>query len=233
MPVVEDAACAIGSELGQEGGFQPIGRPHGDAACFSLHPRKVVSTGDGGLITTNDPDLDRRFRLLRQHGMSLTDLERHKSDQVLVESYLTTGYNYRMTDIQAAAGIVQLTRLPEIIARRRQAAGHYARLLSEIPGVVLPTVPDWARTNWQSYVVRLAPEIDRQQVMNSLLAAGIPTRRGIMSAHLEPPYAPSWPLGSLPESEKASARCLILPMHHEMDEAACARVAQALREALP
>lgn len=232
-PVVEDAACAAGSLLDVDGkGLAPIGRPHGRVACFSLHPRKVLTTGDGGLLTTNDPELDRRFRLLRQHGMNLSDLQRHNAGKVLTESYVTTGFNYRMTDVQAAMGREQLTRLPEIIRRRRESADRYAGLLAGIPGVAAPTEPAKARTNWQSYVVRLHPGIDRAQVMERLLDAGIPTRRGIMSAHLEPPYAAAWHPGSLPESEAASRNCLILPMHHEMDEQACRRVAEALKEAV-
>jgi dTDP-4-amino-4,6-dideoxygalactose transaminase len=233
VPVVEDAACAAGSLLDADGqGLAPIGRPHGDVACFSLHPRKVLTTGDGGMLTTNDPDKDRLFRLLRQHGMNLTDLERHNAGRVLVESYVTTGFNYRMTDVQAALGQVQMDRLGEIIRRRRESAGRYAALLAGIPGLRTPAEPEHARTNWQSYVVRLAPEIDRAQVMDRLLQAGIPTRRGVMSAHLEPPYAAAWPLGCLPNSEAASRHCLILPMHHEMDESACRRVATALEEAV-
>jgi dTDP-4-amino-4,6-dideoxygalactose transaminase len=104
IPVVEDAACAIGSEILWEGRWERIGRPHADIACFSFHPRKLLSTGDGGMLTTSSVELDASFRLLRQHGMSVSDTVRHASTDVVFEEYPVTGFNYRMTDIQAAIG---------------------------------------------------------------------------------------------------------------------------------
>ena len=112
LPVVEDAACAIGSEIRIGDRWERIGRPHGTVACFSFHPRKVITTGDGGMLTTSDPALDRKFRLLRQHGMSVPDTVRHGAKSVIFEEYPIVGFNYRMTDIQAAVGRVQLERLP-------------------------------------------------------------------------------------------------------------------------
>ena len=111
IPVIEDAACAIGSEIRVEGEWQTIGRPHGDVACFSFHPRKVITTGEGGMITTKHAEWDRQFRLLRQHGMSVSDTVRHRAAEVIRESYDVLGYNYRMTDLQAAVGRAQLGRL--------------------------------------------------------------------------------------------------------------------------
>ena len=134
VAVIEDAACAIGSEILWDGRWEKIGRPHGDVACFSFHPRKVISTGDGGMLTTRHPEWDQRFRLLRQHAMSVPDTVRHGSAQVIFESYPEVGFNYRMTDIQAAVGREQLKRLPEIVAERRvlaaplrRTAGRYSR----------------------------------------------------------------------------------------------------------
>ena len=115
IPVIEDAACALGSEILFDGAWQPIGRPHGDIACFSLHPRKVITVGDGGVLTTNNAEWDQRFRLLRQHGMSVPDTVRHKSNQVIFETYPVPGFNYRLTDVQAAIGLEQLKRLPHIV----------------------------------------------------------------------------------------------------------------------
>src|SRR5206468_5972283 len=154
LPVVEDAACAIGSELRVGGRWERVGRPHGTVACFSFHPRKVITTGDGGMLTTRDPELDRKFRLLRQHAMSVPDTVRHAAKTVIFEEYPEVGFNYRMTDIQAAVGIVQLRRLPGILARRIELAERYARALADIPGLVPPFVPDYARTNFQGYAVR-------------------------------------------------------------------------------
>ena len=104
IPVIEDAACAIGSQMLWKGEWQPIGRPHGDIACFSFHPRKVITTGDGGMLTTANKSFDEKFRLWRQHGMSVSDTVRHGAREVIFESYPELGYNYRMTDLQAALG---------------------------------------------------------------------------------------------------------------------------------
>ena len=169
IPVVEDAACAIGSEIRWMGQWDKIGKPHGDVACFSFHPRKVITTGDGGMLTTRRPELDRQFRLLRQHAMSVPDTVRHASGQVIFESYPTVGFNYRMTDIQAAVGREQLKRLPEILRHRRQLASQYAELLAGIPGLERPQEPEWARSNWQSSAVRLPECLDQQSVMQSML----------------------------------------------------------------
>ena len=99
LPVIEDAACASGSEILWKGQWEKIGKPHADIACFSFHPRKVITTGDGGMITTSNPDWDQKFRLWRQHGMSISDTKRHSSGQVVFEAYTELGYNYRLTDI--------------------------------------------------------------------------------------------------------------------------------------
>jgi dTDP-4-amino-4,6-dideoxygalactose transaminase len=214
LPVVEDAACAIGSEISLDAGatWEKIGKPHGDLACFSFHPRKILTTGDGGMITTNDFELDTRFRLLRQHGMSIPDTVRHGSDKVIFEDYVTTGFNYRMTDIQAAVGIEQLKKLDNIINERRSLAAHYAKLLSNIPYLKVPMVNDAIRPNWQSYPIRLldgAP-FGQLELMQFLLDKGIATRRGIMNAHQETPYIDGhW---SLPKSESARDQVILLPL---------------------
>ena len=127
---------------GSNGEWERIGKPHGDIACFSFHPRKVITTGEGGMLTTADAELDRKFRLLRQHGMSVPDTVRHGSPQVIFEDYLIVGFNYRMTDIQAAVGRKQLERLPELVARRRALAARYAELLGNIEGLRLPFEPE-------------------------------------------------------------------------------------------
>ena len=139
VAVVEDAACAAGSELRWDGEWQRVGRPHGDVACFSFHPRKLLSTGDGGMLTTARADLDARFRLLRQHGMSVPDTVRHSSKDVVFESYPVLGFNYRLTDIQAAIGREQLARLATIVARRRELAARYTAVLAGLPDVSTPT----------------------------------------------------------------------------------------------
>jgi dTDP-4-amino-4,6-dideoxygalactose transaminase len=233
LPVVEDAACAIGSEILWRGSLEKIGKPHGDIACFSFHPRKIITTGDGGMITTDNSEWDKQFRLWRQHGMNTSDTVRDRASQVIFESYSTFGYNYRMTDIQAAVGREQLKRLPAIIERRRFLAHRYSRLLREICNdLKLPAEPAWARSNWQSYAVRLTNNQDQRQVMEGLLDAGVATRRGVMCTHREPAYSREmWSCGSaacdcspnscahLRESEQAQDSTIILPLFHQMTDA--------------
>lgn len=225
LPVVEDAACAIGSEILWAGRWERIGRPHGTIACFSFHPRKVVSTGDGGMLTTSDPELDATFRLLRQHGMSVNDRERHGSNRVIFEEHSVLGFNYRMTDIQAAVGRQQLHRLDDIIAERRQLAAWYDEAVAPIEGFDAPFEPEWARSNYQSYVVRLPDHVDQRDIMQAMLDAAISTRRGIMCAHREVPYAGSY---DLPHSEASQDRHIVLPLFPGMTHADVERVATEL-----
>jgi perosamine synthetase len=213
VPVIEDAACAIGATIRLDHAWQKIGAPHGDAACFSFHPRKVITTGEGGMITTRHAAWDRLFRLWRQHGMDVPDAVRHASDRVVFESYPVRGFNYRMTDIQAAIGRCQLARLSEIIAERRQLATRYRTLLAALPAIVPPAEPEWARSNWQSYCVRLPMDVDQHGVMQFMLDHGVATRRGIMCAHLEPAYAGTPLRKRLRESEWARDHCILLPLY--------------------
>ena len=231
LPVVEDAACAIGSEILWDGQWEKIGRPRGDIACFSFHPRKVMSTGDGGMLTTANPEWDARFRLLRQHGMSVPDTVRHGSAQVIFESYPVVGYNYRLTDIQAAVGREQLRRLPEVIAIRRTLAERYRALLSSNLGIETPPEPEFARSNWQSYCVRLPSHCDQRTVMQEMLESGVATRRGIMCSHREAAYADHPQRLPLPHSEAAQDHCIILPLYPQMTEAEQQKVVAALKQA--
>ena len=246
VALVEDAACAAGSEILWDGEWQRIGRPHGEVACFSFHPRKLVSTGDGGMLTTWRADLDARFRLLRQHAMSVPDTTRHTAREVIFESYPELGFNYRMTDIQAAVGREQLKRLPAMVDRRRRLAQRYLTGLAGVRGLTLPTEPAWARTNWQSFCVRLGDGSDQRAFMQSLLDRGISTRRGIMCAHREAAYGPgTWTCrpgtpacdcpsgrcGRLVESERAQDQGVILPLFDQLTEADQDRVIACVREA--
>lgn len=232
VPVVEDAACAAGSEILWNGGWERIGRPRALVACFSFHPRKLLSTGDGGMLTTADPALDQQFRLLRHHGMSVSDTVRHTASTVVQEEYRVLGYNYRMTDIQAAIGREQLKRLPGIVARRRALAARYQERLAAVPGVTIPSEPSWARSNWQSYVVRVAAD-RRRPIMQRLLDAGISTRRGAMNAHCEAAYPPgTWrAASSLHESTAAQETAVVLPLFHQLSEFDQDRVIEELTRA--
>ena len=232
IALVEDAACAAGSQIRIDGQWERIGRPRGQIACFSFHPRKVITTGEGGMLTTSDPECDRKFRLCRQHGMSVPDTVRHGSRQVIFEDYLVIGFNYRMTDVQAAVGRKQLERLPDLVSRRRAIAASYAELLGNIDGLALPVEPEWARSNWQSYCVRLPNRVDQKAVMQSLLNQGIATRRGIMCSHREPPYSSEKQHHDLRQSELAQDNSILLPIYTQMTEDDVARVANALRREL-
>jgi perosamine synthetase len=234
IPVIEDAACAIGSEILWDGTWDRIGRPHGDIACFSFHPRKLLSTGDGGMLTTRSAAYDATFRLLRQHGMSVSDSVRHASAQVVFEEYPVAGFNYRMTDIQAAIGREQLLRLSAIVARRRMLADRYGRTLRGLRDVVPAVEPAWARTNWQSYTVRLEAPLDQRRVMQRMLEDGVSTRRGVMNVHRERAYPPgSWrAAGSLRRGEAAQDTTIVLPLYHQMTEEDQDRVVAALTRAV-
>ena len=211
LRVLDDAACAFGS-------FNR-GRPVGALAnvtVFSLHARKVVTTAEGGMITTDDAELADRLRRLRHQGMSLSDYARHGGPPTRFESYPEIGYNHRITDIQAAIGLAQLDRLDDILERRRAVAARYGAYLSGHPAFIAPHVPPRLTHNWQSYQIRLREEagLSRNTVMDRLFEMGIPTRRGVMASHLEPPYRRDAPF--LPLTESAAAATLQLPMHPEL-----------------
>jgi len=246
LPLIEDAACAVGSEVLWNGRWEQVGKPHGDAACFSFHPRKVLTTGDGGMITTANPEWDRRFRLWRQHGMDMPDTVRHASRQVMIESYTMLGFNYRMTDIQAAVGREQLKKLPAMVERRRELASRYRELLAGIPGVEPPVCPDWARSNWQSYCIRLLQGVNQHDIMQRLLDRGISTRRGIMCSHRQPAFtiepwsctpgadrcADGPQCARLRESMLAEDHAILLPFYSAMTTAEQDLVVSALAEAV-
>jgi dTDP-4-amino-4,6-dideoxygalactose transaminase len=231
IPVVEDAACAIGSEILWRGRWERIGRPHGDVACFSFHPRKIMNTGDGGMITTANAEWDRKFRLLRQHGMSVPDTVRHGSPKVIFEDYPLLGYNYRMTDIQAAVGREQLKRVPEVVTARRALAERYGEMLASNSGLEAPVEPAYARSNWQSYCVRLPDHCHQKGVMQIMLDAGVSTRRGIMCSHREAVYAPASRHRPLPRSERAQDRSIVLPLYPQMTPAEQEHVVSTLKQA--
>jgi perosamine synthetase len=234
LAVIEDAACATGSEIRMGQTWQPIGAPHGDVACFSFHPRKVVTCGEGGMLTTRHAEWDQKFRLWRQQGMSVPDTVRHGSNQVIFESYPELGYNYRLTDLQAAVARKQLARLPQLLAERRVLAQGYADLLAGLAAVTPPAEPEWARSNWQSYCVRLEKRQDQRTIMQRMLEMGVSTRRGIMCAHREPAYRKeTWRCATeLVESEQAQDHSILLPLFNGLTRADQARVVEALRQAV-
>jgi len=211
ITVIEDAACAAGSTY--------RGRPAGAGAAlsaFSFHPRKLLTTGEGGMVVTPDGPTAARLRRLREHGMDVSAVDRHRSQQPVIEHYTEVGFNYRMTDIQAAIGLVQLRKLPEMVARRRALAQRYQEMLSGVTGLRTAADPPCGEANYQSFWV-LLPEafpVGRDDLMRLFADAGISVRRGIMAAHLEPAYAETGT--HLPVTERLTKQSLILPLFHDM-----------------
>ena len=225
IPVVEDAAPAMGSRY--------KGRPVGcraEITCFSFHPRKVITCGEGGMVVTDRAELAERVRRLRSHAASVSDRARHEAGAAVYEEYAELGFNYRMTDMQAAIGLVQMDRLDGIVSARRRVGERYTAKLSACPAYEPPHVPEWAEFNYQSYILRItdACALSRDELIARLLDRGIATRRGIMTIHREPLYVQKFGEVSMPLTEAASDRGLILPLHPAMTEAQQDRVVDAL-----
>jgi dTDP-4-amino-4,6-dideoxygalactose transaminase len=228
VTVVEDAACGAGSTYN--------GRPVGagaEIAAWSFHPRKILTTGEGGMLTTTHAHWAERARRLREHAMSVSAADRHGQVLAPAESYGEVGFNFRMTDLQAAIGLVQLARLPEIVERRRTLAGTYAKYIDEIPELRAVADPPWGTCNFQSFWVEVAPSspVTRDGLLARLARAEISARRGIMSTHRQPPYAHLSAPGSLPVTERLTDHTLILPLFHQLDESEQARVIAVLHSA--
>jgi perosamine synthetase len=228
IEMVEDAACALGATYRGV----PIGAS-GGLVAFSFHPRKVITTGEGGMVTTSDVGHADRMRRLRDHGSDVSAWARHRSG-TKVEQYVEPGFNFRLSDLLAAVGLVQLERLDEIVARRRALAEQYRGLLCDLPLRQVVDDPPWGRANYQSFWVELdveSPE-DRDDVLARINAVGVLARRGVMAAHLEPALAGTEHV-PLPVTERLTTRSIILPLFHSMTDDDQERVVDALRAALP
>jgi dTDP-4-amino-4,6-dideoxygalactose transaminase len=225
VALVEDAACAVGAWYRRA----PVGTG-ATLAAWSFHPRKLLTTGEGGMLTTDDADLAARARRLREHGMSVSAADRHASGRPVIESYLETGFNFRMTDVQAAIGLVQLDKLDEMIARRRELAAGYHELLADVPGARAVRDPAWGTGNYQSFWVELEASypLSRNELLGVLSDAGISARAGIMAVHRQPAYA-GHPHGPLPVTERLTDRSLILPLYHFLSRSEQRTVVEVLR----
>jgi perosamine synthetase len=226
LKVVEDAAPSFGSTI--EGNF--IGNLS-DLTCFSFDARKILTMGEGGLITTNDEEAAKRLRSIRAHAASTSTVERHASGGAVFEEYPELGYNYKLTDIQAAIGVVQMGKADTIINERRRLALRYNDLFAGDSRIETPFEPEGYRHVFQSYCVRLSAAKSRNTVMNELAARGVATRR-IMAIHLEPFYRKLFPGISLPVAEDASANSMLLPMFVGLTNSEQDEVVGALLEAL-
>ncbi len=223
LHVLDDAACAFAT--GNRG--RPVGSL-AEVTVFSLHARKIITTGEGGMIVTDDQAFAERLRRLRHQGMSLSDHARHGMPPTAFETYPEIGYNHRITDIQAAIGLRQLDRVPDILVRRSAIAGRYGAALSGHNFLIPPMVPDGLEPNWQTYQISLGCEapLSRNEVMERLFDLGVPTRRGVMASHLEAPYRGTG--DELPITEAVAAATLQLPMHPALTARQQDRVVEAL-----
>jgi dTDP-4-amino-4,6-dideoxygalactose transaminase len=229
IKLIEDAACAAGSAYKGS----KIGS-HSELVCFSFHPRKVISTGDGGMITTNNEAYYKRLKLLRQHGMSVNDRVRHESSKLIFEDHVEVGYNYRMTDIQAAVGIKQLEKLDWIVGKRRKIASKYNKAFKDLTFLQLPKEKKGYFSNYQSFSIYLKEDapISRNELMQALLDGGISSRRGIMTSHRETAYKDECAGLSLPVSENASDRSIILPLYIPMKDEDIMKVIETFKNVL-
>jgi perosamine synthetase len=228
VALVEDAACALGSTYRG----RPVGS-HSELVAVSFHPRKVITTGEGGmLLVSRRRAWAERARRLREHGVSAGAWSRHKLAQPSLETYTEIGFNFRMSDVHAAIGLVQLGRLDRIIARRRQLAARYHELLADVHGIVMAHDPAYGETNFQTFWVLLPEEFPmaRDSLLEAMADRGISARRGIMAAHDQPAFA-HVPAGNLPVTDAFTSRSLILPMFHSMEESGQLRVANVIRQA--
>jgi perosamine synthetase len=220
LPVVEDAACALGATYRG----QPCGGI-GTAGCFSFHPRKSITTGEGGMITTDDPALAARIALLRSHG----GIREHGRF-----TFEAAGFNYRLSDIQAAVGVAQMRKFDALLAARRQVAGWYDRELAGASGLRTPAAPPWAEHTYQSYVVLLDEALSRDRVIEQLRTDGIETTLGTYALHAQPYFSRTLQMrpGDLPNSFRAFASSLALPLHAGLDEGDVSYVAERLQAAI-
>jgi perosamine synthetase len=218
--VLEDAACAIAATYYD----RPVGSM-GTAGCFSFHPRKAITTGEGGMITTDDDALAERIALLRSHGGVRT------GNRFRFEA---AGFNYRLSDILAAVGVAQLRKLDAILARKRELAAEYTRRLSGLAGVTAPVEPAWRGHVYQSYVLMLDEAIDRDRVIDAMKQRGIETTLGTYALHAEPFFAETYGYrpGDLAGSYASYLHSLTLPLYSSMTTADMDRIVDSLSSAI-
>lgn len=228
--IVEDAACASGaSYLGRSAGTL------GHAACFSFHPRKSITTGEGGMLVTNDSALAARAEVLRNHGASVSEEQRHHGPQpYLLAAFDELGFNYRMTDVQAAIGLVQLSKLDAFIDERERWARYYREALADLDWLRQPVHPNDGRHAWQAYVTYVDPErapLQRNEIMAKLHEMGVATRPGTHAVHMLGYYQRRF--GYRPDDFPGARDCerntMAIPLHNRMTEDDYAYVVDCIR----
>ncbi|HEV2547557.1 MAG TPA: DegT/DnrJ/EryC1/StrS family aminotransferase [Stellaceae bacterium] len=230
IAIVEDAACASG---GAYRGM-PVGGL-GDIACFSFHPRKSITTGEGGMVTTGNTVLAERVAMLRNHGAAIAEEIRHLGPRpYLLPDFPVVGFNYRMTDLQAAVGLVQLGKLDRFIEERAEAAAYYRRALADVSWLSLPDDPTDGRHAWQAFVTYVDPErapCSRNEIMMRLQAEGISTRPGTHAVHILKCYRDLLGLSAddFPAARDCEANTMALPLHNRMTRDDYERVVAAVK----
>ncbi len=231
VKIVEDAACAAGASYrGASAGTL------GDAACFSFHPRKSITTGEGGMLVTDDPELAARADVLRNHGASISEEQRHHGPQpYLLASFDELGFNYRMTDVQAAIGLVQLTKLDAFIAERDRWARFYRERLADIEWLRQPLTPNDGRHAWQAYVTYVDPQrapLPRNEIMAELHRRGVATRPGTHSVHMLGYYRErfGYAVDDLPGARDCERNTMAIPLHNKMSEDDYAYVVDCIKD---
>jgi dTDP-4-amino-4,6-dideoxygalactose transaminase len=219
IKIIEDAACASGaSHYGTPAGGL------GDAAAFSFHPRKSITTGEGGMVTTNDDVLAETANMLRNHGADMSEEERHHGPRsYLLSEFNLLGFNYRMTDLQGAVGLVQLGKLDGFIAERQHWAEYYREQLADIPWLRMPQFPDNGTHAWQAFVTYVDPEkppMPRNEIMEHLQTQGIATRPGTHAVHMLGYYRDRFGLKAddLPGARDCNDNTMAIPLHNRMTQ---------------
>ncbi len=230
IAVVEDAACALAAEYKGRfaGGF-------GIGGAVSFHPRKIITTGEGGMVLTSDDRFAEQLRSLRDHGASASDIDRHKGKSgALLPEYRRVGYNYRMTDIQGALGVEQMKKLPDIITRRRALAARYDELLGEVSWLEPVKAPEGCVHSYQAYVCRVHGDAPcgRDEIIDGMKNRGIACRQGTHAVHLQEYYRKKYSLRpeDFQNSLDADGSIVALPLYHSMSESEMDRVVEALKE---
>jgi perosamine synthetase len=231
IPIIEDAACGLGSYINGSNSSKEklMAGTFGDIAVFSFHPKKAITTAEGGMLVTRNKDWAEHAAKLRAHGANVSVAARSASKTVILETFPMVGYNYRMSDIHAALGISQFAKMEKIMTRRQEIAKVYNEAFDDHQIIEPPAVPKGYHHTYQTYQVRLREfGKKRNDVLQKMLDAGIATRQGIPSAHLQPVYRALYPALSLPHTEKASDECVCLPIFTVMTDEQVATVAKTL-----
>ena len=230
VKIIEDAACAAGASYKgiHAGGL-------GDAAAFSFHPRKSITTGEGGMVTTSNDELAETANMLRNHGASISEEQRHNGPRpYLLAEFNLLGYNYRMTDLQGAVGLVQLRKLDSLIQERQKWANYYREQLSDVKWLKTPVLPADGQHAWQAFVTYVDPAtapMPRNEIMERLQAAGVATRPGTHAVHMLGYYKERFNLNpdDLPGARDCDTNTMAIPLHNKMNEEDYAYVVKHLR----